>query len=269
MMQENNLPEAPMVLYAQKARLRLNGEAALLSAGMAEVVQVRFTCSEDWAGLQKTAVFSNGTHSVDVPEEDWEDSVCTVPPQVLATAGKTVLVGLYGTDGERTVLPTVWCSLGRVEAGTVPACQRAMPPEAPIWAQLSQRLAALTPCTVLVSADANDALSADKAPAALCAAAQAGTPVRLVDAQGLCLALAEASQTQAVFTGISCEDGSFYAVRYEIDAQQAVTRLQISLQTQEISDAGGYFTDSTVEAALQALGAELCGINTLLGGGIA
>ena len=40
------------------------------------------------------------------------------------------------------------------------------------------------------------------------------------------------------------------------------------LQTSSITDNGGYFTTDTVEGALQEIGAELAGINTLLGSGI-
>lgn len=40
------------------------------------------------------------------------------------------------------------------------------------------------------------------------------------------------------------------------------------LQSENISDAGGYFTTDTVEAALQEIGAELSGVNTLLGSGV-
>ena len=61
-----------MELYAQKARLLLKGAQELLSSGMTGVIQVAFAFSEDWDGLQKTAVFSNGTVSIDVPEESWE-----------------------------------------------------------------------------------------------------------------------------------------------------------------------------------------------------
>ena len=39
-------------------------------------------------------------------------------------------------------------------------------------------------------------------------------------------------------------------------------------QTKSITDTGGYFTTDTVEGALQEIGAELAGINTLLGSGI-
>lgn len=43
---------------------------------------------------------------------------------------------------------------------------------------------------------------------------------------------------------------------------------EISLQSESITDRGGYFTTDTVEGALQEIGAELAGINTLLGSGI-
>ena len=59
-MEDNNTPAPQMQLTAQKAQLHLDGARELLSAGMAGVVQVRFTCSEDWDGLSRIAVFSNG-----------------------------------------------------------------------------------------------------------------------------------------------------------------------------------------------------------------
>ena len=40
------------------------------------------------------------------------------------------------------------------------------------------------------------------------------------------------------------------------------------LQSKSITDSGGHFTSDTVEGALQEIGAELAGINTLLGSGI-
>ena len=42
---------------------------------------------------------------------------------------------------------------------------------------------------------------------------------------------------------------------------------ETSLQTSSITDTGGYFTTDTVEGALQEIGAELAGVNTLLGSG--
>lgn len=42
---------------------------------------------------------------------------------------------------------------------------------------------------------------------------------------------------------------------------------ETSLQPSSITDTGGYFTTDTVEGALQEIGAELAGINTLIGSG--
>ena len=43
---------------------------------------------------------------------------------------------------------------------------------------------------------------------------------------------------------------------------------ETSLQSESITDSGGHFTSDTVEGALQEIGTELAGINTLLGSGI-
>lgn len=40
------------------------------------------------------------------------------------------------------------------------------------------------------------------------------------------------------------------------------------LQTKAITDTGGYFSTDTVDGALQEIGAELAGVNTLLGSGV-
>ena len=39
-------------------------------------------------------------------------------------------------------------------------------------------------------------------------------------------------------------------------------------QTKAITDTGGYYTTDTVDGALQEIGAELAGINTLIGSGV-
>lgn len=40
------------------------------------------------------------------------------------------------------------------------------------------------------------------------------------------------------------------------------------LQTKAITDTGGYYSTDTVEGALQEIGADLAGVNTLLGSGV-
>jgi hypothetical protein len=46
------------------------------------------------------------------------------------------------------------------------------------------------------------------------------------------------------------------------------TWVQNGYQAKSITDAGGYYTNDTVEGALQEIGAELAGINTLIGSGV-
>lgn len=41
-----------------------------------------------------------------------------------------------------------------------------------------------------------------------------------------------------------------------------------ALQTKTITDTGGYYTTDTVEGALQEIGAEIAGVNTLIGTGV-
>ena len=50
--------------------------------------------------------------------------------------------------------------------------------------------------------------------------------------------------------------------------QSYVDEKAAALQSKSITDSGGHFTTDTVEGALQEIGAELAGINTLLGSGI-
>ena len=50
--------------------------------------------------------------------------------------------------------------------------------------------------------------------------------------------------------------------------QSYIDEKAATLQTKSITDSGGHFTSDTVEGALQEIGAELAGINTLLGSGI-
>lgn len=50
--------------------------------------------------------------------------------------------------------------------------------------------------------------------------------------------------------------------------QSYINEKTAALQSKSITDSGGHFTTDTVEGALQEIGAELAGINTLLGSGI-
>ena len=76
-------------------------------------------------------------------------------------------------------------------------------------------------------------------------------------------------------TGAAGEDGytpvrgTDYWTADDIAAIQSyIDEKAAALQSKSITDSGGHFTSDTVEGALQEVGAELAGINTLLGSGI-
>lgn len=99
-----------------------------------------------WDGLTKTAVWSNGTTTIDVLESSWTDGVCTIPHEVL-TAGSYVSVGLYGVDGTGAeVLRTQMFQLGNqpVRAGADPSGDESVTPTPTTEDRLASAEAAIT-----------------------------------------------------------------------------------------------------------------------------
>lgn len=90
----------------------------LLTTGMVQAVPVRFRFSPQWAALDRTVVFTAGTVSVSCLLG--EDNQCFIPWECLTRAGEYLRVGVYGTRGEKMVLPTVSCLLGPICTGTQP-----------------------------------------------------------------------------------------------------------------------------------------------------
>ena len=85
---------------------------------MANAVLCRFSFSEDWTGLQKMLVFTNGVETRNVVLDGDE---CYIPHEVLAVPRVRVRVGVYGTDGENVILPTIWANLGDVHDAPDPS----------------------------------------------------------------------------------------------------------------------------------------------------
>lgn len=80
---------------------------------------IHFNFSEEWEGLDRVAVFSNGVTDIDVYLES--DTV-PVPPEMFREAGRSVKVGVRGDhiegDVVTVVIPTVYTLLGTVFNGT-------------------------------------------------------------------------------------------------------------------------------------------------------
>ena len=79
-----------------------------------------FRFSEDWeAAPARVAVFRGSGRSVDVL---LTGDCCSVPPEVLTEAGDVLSIGVYGTDGNGSlVIPTVYDEAGTIERGAEPS----------------------------------------------------------------------------------------------------------------------------------------------------
>ena len=119
------------VLYANKNQLHLRSREPLTS-GSVNVYQALFEFSPDWDGLERVAVFRAGGESWSVALG--EDGQCAIPWEALASHGRQLTAGVYGTRGGEDVLPTVWASLGIILEGAAPG-ENARPPTPDLWQQ--------------------------------------------------------------------------------------------------------------------------------------
>jgi hypothetical protein len=101
-------------LSAEKNRL-VAENAEPITSGSVGVNWVQFTFDENWDGFTRTAVFRCGETSVSMALDD--ANTCAIPWEVLTTPNWGLQVGVYGTQGEDVVLPTVWAYLGTVREG--------------------------------------------------------------------------------------------------------------------------------------------------------
>ena len=87
--------------------------------------------------------------------------------------------------------------------------------------------------------------------------------------QGTVYAERSGSRLNSVTIGFIGEAGEIWELSgtgggWELEQHQSLD----NYQPKAITDAGGYYTTDTVEGALQEIGAELAGINTLIGSGV-
>ena len=129
-----------IIVTCKKACAETSCHRPLLTAGMSNAEIVHFVFSEEWDGMAKTAVFTDGVITVDVLQAQWNGDEVAVPPDVTTTAGRRVRVGVYGTDGNGVALPTIWTEIGAVHAGADPSGDSSTKPVLPVWAQLQNQI---------------------------------------------------------------------------------------------------------------------------------
>lgn len=118
----------------RQATTRVVGRLTTGSVG----IPVEVDLSHDFNGLQCIVCFRTDYAAADVP---YDGTPITVPPQCLATAGVTLMVGVYGARADGTVvIPTVWASAGTVKQGATPSGVEPAAP-APSWVARVQEMA--------------------------------------------------------------------------------------------------------------------------------
>lgn len=123
-----------IILTASKSCLTAS-RRELLVEGAVNVNIVQFVFSSDWDGLTKTAVFQAGSDKYSVLLD--ESNEAPIPWEVLQNPRRTLYAGVYGTNGESLVLPTIWTSLGIIQEGANPG-QDTQPPTPDVYSQILQ-----------------------------------------------------------------------------------------------------------------------------------
>lgn len=121
-----------IILTASKSCLTAS-RRELLVEGAVNVNIVQFVFSSDWDGLTKTAVFQAGSDKYSVLLD--ESNEAPIPWEVLQNPRRTLYAGVYGTNGESLVLPTIWTSLGTIQEGANPG-QDTQPPTPSVYEQI-------------------------------------------------------------------------------------------------------------------------------------
>lgn len=124
------------------ARISVTGVSATVTERLREIpagivgatVQIDYS-GEVWAGLSKVVVFRGNVTKDIIPS----GNTVSVPPEVVATPGVRLRIGVYGigTSGA-VVIPTLWAELGIVKASANPNAD--IDTSLPVWAQILSRI---------------------------------------------------------------------------------------------------------------------------------
>lgn len=115
---------------------------------------VQFYLNAAWKELAPVAVFRADDVSVDIV---LIGGSCTVPPEVLQTAGSQLWVGVYGRNAAGTIaIPTIWAAAGTIRPGTEPGGVDPAEPT-PDWTAQVQQIAA----DAMLTAQAAEATAAE------------------------------------------------------------------------------------------------------------
>ncbi|MBQ9133725.1 MAG: hypothetical protein IJX64_04255 [Clostridia bacterium] len=140
---------------------RLTAEQPVLADGTAGAVRVRFALDDIWAGLAVTAVFRTPRGDILMP---LTDGACALPAEATEKCGN-VLVGVFGTDGVRTLTST-FCRL-RISQGVPTEGETAKNYTPGLYEQFAAKFARFENMTVTVDKGEEAAVAVEEADGAL------------------------------------------------------------------------------------------------------
>lgn len=112
-----------------------------------------FIFDETWDGLAKTAVFKAGNMQRDVM---LTEDQCNIPWEVLRYSGYKLTVGVYGTNGNGTVvIPTVYATVGDILDGADPCGEESAAPTPALVEQILGAASTAVATANAVRAEAN------------------------------------------------------------------------------------------------------------------
>ena len=121
----------------EKIKFRVTGNQievlerpAVITAGTVGL-EAEFTFDSQWDRLSKILVFKAGEKVVATA---LAGNTHSVPWEVLEKPNQWLCVGVYGANGEGSVvIPTLWAKVAVIHTGTEPEGDPALEPSAPIW----------------------------------------------------------------------------------------------------------------------------------------
>lgn len=88
-----------------------------MTSGSQDVYVVSFEFSDEWAYLERTAVFKSGEVIINILLDDTNQ--CMMPWELLKNYGATISLGVFGTRDGHVILPTIWAKTDPILEGVI------------------------------------------------------------------------------------------------------------------------------------------------------
>lgn len=240
----------------------VSGGEMLTSGCVGLVVKVAF--SPEWRGLIKTAIVCGSGKNLETSVG--LDDTFIVPHECITEAESEVKIGLYGMrkDGA-VVIPTVYCALGIIQAGTVPTGENGEEPTPSVFNQLIAVAAeavdaAQTAQAAAESAQNKTSASAEEAAASAemaekanaSATAQAETATAAAQAAMASEAAAQAAAVDAKVSEQAARQYSQSAGDSAAAAEKSASSIQTSESTAAASETAAVKAASEAKASASA-----------------